>query len=209
MGGERHGLRVGEWRWWRKDGSLWAICRFDDRGRLHGLTERFHKSGEAASLVPYQRDHWHGKSICLRATRGPQEENVKEILADTRGVWRVEMVHVRGKLRDERTFYNKKGLTQPIASDGAGRSIDLGSQLHRLLPDTALAPVARLVQPIAGPALELLASAGWKYEGLALVRGTIHRLSYRAKRRREMTVVEAQEIGRAFGLAVDRIAAGI
>ena len=52
MGGERHGLRVGEWRWWRKDESLWAICRFDDRGRLHGLTERFHKSGEAASLVP-------------------------------------------------------------------------------------------------------------------------------------------------------------
>jgi len=51
---------MGEWRYWRPDGTLCCVANFDDAGRLHGILERFHPDGSIASGGEWKNGDRHG-----------------------------------------------------------------------------------------------------------------------------------------------------
>src|SRR5262245_24433769 len=87
--GDRSGeLCVGDWTWWRPDGTLLGTTHFDDAGRPHGICRRFHPNGELALEAPYDRGVAHGKQIMTRPSEGESPEN--PIMAQLPGVYRME-----------------------------------------------------------------------------------------------------------------------
>src|SRR5205814_1817137 len=57
IGERRDGVCVGEFTWWRRDGSLMARGAFDDEGSAHGAQERFHppQMGAPPELASWER----------------------------------------------------------------------------------------------------------------------------------------------------------
>jgi hypothetical protein len=93
--GERRGdLHVGEWTWWRADGSLVCRSTFDDAGRLDGLCRRYHPGGEVALEAPYSRGVLHGRQVMTRPSTGASPENT--ILLQLEDVYRMDTLHVSG-----------------------------------------------------------------------------------------------------------------
>lgn len=62
QGQTKNGVSIGTWRWWRPQGTLACESRFDVRGELHGLYQRFHSSGR----VSQEGEFHHGEPVNIR-----------------------------------------------------------------------------------------------------------------------------------------------
>src|SRR5262245_26102851 len=52
---------VGEWIFWRADGTLYQRERYDAQGELDGLRAFYHPNGEVAQETPYKGGRAHGE----------------------------------------------------------------------------------------------------------------------------------------------------
>jgi hypothetical protein len=64
---------VGEWRYWRPDGTLCCVANFDEEGRQHGLVERFHNDGTLASSAMWKHGNRHGRFVFIRSNNPTDE----------------------------------------------------------------------------------------------------------------------------------------
>lgn len=65
---------IGEWRYWRADGSLCCVANFNNEGFQDGLTERFHNDGTLASSGVWKNGSRFGHFVFVRS-ENPTEEN--------------------------------------------------------------------------------------------------------------------------------------
>ncbi len=65
---------VGEWRYWRPDGTLCCIANFDEEGRQHGIVERFHNDGTLASSGMWKHGSRHGRFVFIQS-HNPTDEH--------------------------------------------------------------------------------------------------------------------------------------
>ena len=65
---------VGEWRYWRPDGTLRCVANFDEEGRQHGIVECFHNDGALASSGMWKHGNRHGRFVFIRS-HNPTDEN--------------------------------------------------------------------------------------------------------------------------------------
>src|SRR5262245_16900483 len=98
LGTRRDGHEVGDWTWWRADGTLVCKSTFDDAGQLHGIARRWHPNGELSLVAPYIRGKLHGKQIATRPSAGDSPE-MRELL-ELEGVYRSELLYVDGEAQD-------------------------------------------------------------------------------------------------------------
>lgn len=135
------GRRIGEWRFWRADGSLLTIEPRDKGGRLHGVFRRFHPNGELAQQANYVEGRSHGVSFWTLPTSG-ECDHASAFVSNLPGTMRMDMPYDQGVAQPLHfTLYNEAGLRDPIAfSDGI--AIDLEHQLHKLVAETTLRPIA-------------------------------------------------------------------
>lgn len=58
---------VGEWRYWRADGSLSCIANFDDKGNQHGKVETYHPDGTVASSGQWHHGNRQGQFVFIQS----------------------------------------------------------------------------------------------------------------------------------------------
>lgn len=58
---------VGEWRYWRADGSLRCIANFDDKGNQHGKVETYHPDGTLASSGNWHQGNRQGHFVFIQS----------------------------------------------------------------------------------------------------------------------------------------------
>ncbi len=76
---------VGEWRYWREDGSLCCIANFDFEGNQHGVVERYHKDGTLASRGEWKNGNRHGHFVFIQS-----ENETDESYTASYKTWRFE-----------------------------------------------------------------------------------------------------------------------
>src|SRR5262245_5920791 len=97
MGGRRGDRQVGEWTWWRPDGTLVCKSCFDDTGELDGVCQRFHPDGSISMECRYARGVRWGKAWHTRSARGesPEDAHMSQLPPE---VCRLEMVYMSGQM---------------------------------------------------------------------------------------------------------------
>ncbi len=205
--GRRAGeLTVGPWTWWRADGSRACESTFDDEGKLHGVSRRWHPNGEVSLVAPYVHGKLHGKQIATRPSSGDSPE-MRELL-ELDDVWRTEILYVDGVSQvGMTTLYGRAGLLDPIAADDEGKPRDLSAQLGKLRPGTALELLTSFLPTIAGKTPRSMIKA-LHYICPALVGGAIHRVQVEGRRGdKTIAIVPVGAFDDGLALAVDRAVA--
>ncbi len=206
LGARDGGHQIGDWAWWREDGTLACRSTIDAAGALHGIARRWHPNSEPSLVAPYVHGKLHGKQIATRPSTGDSPE-MRELL-ELDGVYRSELLYVDGQAQDGvATLYGREGLFEPIACDAEGVPHDLAGQLNKLRPGTALELLSPFLPAMGGdiPRSKVIAL---HYVCAALVGGAIHRLQVTG--RRGETTIAVVPLGAFQGklaLAVDRAAA--
>jgi hypothetical protein len=201
LGEKKDDKCIGEWKWWRPDGSLACHSFFNEEGQLEGIARRYHPNGEISLYVRYHKGKIFGKAIYTKVTSGESPENLN-FPEEPKSLYRMEYIQQGNSVNDDcLTFYNLEGVKEPIESDVKGYSIDLGNQLHKLLTTTKMIMLSDELKPIEGRNIKLGKGTIVIYWGLALVNGTIHRIKLPDK---TITVVEAEEINKKLSLTIDK-----
>src|SRR5262245_3858099 len=95
----------GDVSYWRPDGTLCCICPHE-QGQPHGLSKRFHESGEVSQTAFYERGELHGPRIWYASDK-PTSEKMRT--ADMgQNVERVEVSYKRNVASAFR-FYDSEG----------------------------------------------------------------------------------------------------
>jgi hypothetical protein len=76
LGTTKGGKRIGEWSFWRADGSLVGRATFDAKGVLHGIARRFHSDGAISMESRYVHGVRWGKTRHTRSKKGDSPEDV-------------------------------------------------------------------------------------------------------------------------------------
>lgn len=75
--GKRSGTRsVGEWTWWRPDGTVVCRSTYDAAGKLHGVARRHHPDGSTSLESRYVHGVRWGKTRHTRSPKGDSDEDV-------------------------------------------------------------------------------------------------------------------------------------
>jgi hypothetical protein len=181
---------------------LACVSTFDDEGRLHGVSRRYHPNGEPSLAAPYVAGKLHGKQIATRPSSGDSPE-MRE-LAELDGVFRAELLYLDGvSQHGMTTLYGVEGLFAPVAYDREGRSIALGSQLEKLRPGTALELVGGFLRSMGGKIPRSMVRT-LHYAGPALVGGSLQRVQVGGRRGERSIAIVPREAFGELTLAVDR-----
>ncbi len=192
---------IGEWRWWRSDGSLSAHSSYNMEGLLDGIVKRYHPNGELSQWARYRKGKIFGRQILTKPTSGFSTEN-PNFPTSSHEVYRWDAVFLEGVMYNIHTFYNLEGLKKPISTNGDGYSINLGEQLYKILPDTSLVMVEDILQPISGRGIRVGKKSIVTYMGPADKSEKNYIIKLDTDRQ---VIVSAQEISQKLSLAVDRI----
>ena len=76
LGAKRGKKLVGDWSWWRPDGTLGGRSSFDADGQLHGIATRYHSDGSVSMESRYVHGVRWGKTRHTRSRRGDSPEDV-------------------------------------------------------------------------------------------------------------------------------------
>ncbi len=212
LGEKKEDKYIGEWKWWRPDGSLACHSFFNEDGQLEGIARRYHPNGEISLLARYRRGKICGKEVYTKVTSGTSPENLN-FPEKPKGLYRFEGFQLNGiPQKSVYTFYNVEGLKEPILANEEGYSIDLANQLHKIMPHTTFLMLEDELKPIEGPSIKLGKNNIVTYWGLALKGGSIHRIKLSNNMKGkwpDITVVEAEEIEKKLSLTVDRADYGV
>lgn len=64
---KKRSFPVGEWRYWRADGSLSCIANFDEKGSQHGKVETYHPDGTLASSGNWHQGNRKGHFVFIQS----------------------------------------------------------------------------------------------------------------------------------------------
>lgn len=102
---------VGEWRYWREDGTLVCIASFDSEGRQHGTLERYHNDGTLASRGEWKHGSRHGHFVYFNS-----DNETEENFPASHPVWRYEFDSTANWSEENRHWFLKDGTE--CTSDG-------------------------------------------------------------------------------------------
>lgn len=226
LGERRENLSVGDWKWWRPEGTLLCESRFDANGTLHGDCQRYHPNGEVSYSATYKHGAKHGKEIVCRPTEGQTTEvGALQLPQIDPELFRMESLYINGALLCA-TLYNRKGLLAPIAIGNDGHAEALGEHLHKLLPGTdfklttpflhtmgstpasvvegMLEGRAEEARTILPPKVPRSMITRLRYICAAVKGGSHHRIEVIDHRgQSQMSIIDADNISRSLTLAVD------
>jgi hypothetical protein len=97
LGSKKGSRMVGEWSWWRADGTLGGRSTFDDEGELHGVAQRFHSGGEISMESRYVHGVRWGKTRHTRSRKGDSPEDM-HMAALPDHVFEVSMAYAGGQV---------------------------------------------------------------------------------------------------------------
>lgn len=115
---------VGEWRYWRADGSLCCIANFDEEGRQHGVVERFHNDGTLASRGMWKNGNRHGHFVFVQS-----KNKTDEHYPSNYETWRYEFDSTANWQEDNIRWFLEDGTE--CTSDG--RSIETAYDLDTVI----------------------------------------------------------------------------
>lgn len=102
---------VGEWRYWREDGTLVCVASFDSEGRQHGTLERYHNDGTLASRGQWKHGSRHGHFVYFNS-----DNETEENFPASHPVWRYEFDSTANWSEENRHWFLKDGTE--CTSDG-------------------------------------------------------------------------------------------
>lgn len=206
--GEREGdAQVGEWTWWRPDGTLVCRSRFDAHGELDGVARRYHPDGAISLESRYVHGVRWGKTRHTRTLRGgsPEDEHMASLPAN---VFEVAMAYNAGEVLLV-AMLNELGAKKPPRSV-LGHLPDFARDIAKFEPGTAFMALGT-VTDVAGRRHD---ATVWFYEGPAVGDFSMLRFSFTPPGARKSktpawqdpkagTVVALAEAGAKLVLGVD------
>ena len=142
LGATKGGVPVGEWTWWRPDGTLVCRSTYDDEGALHGVSRRHHPDGSLSMESRYSHGVRWGKTRHTRSLRGGSPEDA-HMAAVPPHVFELSMVYNAGDVLLV-AMLNEKGAKSPPKSQG-GWFADLAREMPKFVPGTAFMSLGTLV----------------------------------------------------------------
>jgi hypothetical protein len=137
---------VGEWRYWRADGSLCCVANFDGEGFQDGLLERFHNDGTLASRGFWKRGSRFGHFVFVRS-----ENPTEESYPSNEETWRYEFDSEANWEEENMRWFLKDGTE--CTSDG--RPLDSAYDLDTIIgaaePDDYLDKYAEKIADALDP----------------------------------------------------------
>lgn len=131
LGTKDGGRCVGEWTYWRRDGSVLERETYDKNGNLDGERERYHPDGSVAVHQSFKAGKPHG--VCWgERSNAPSDTNWRLVMSsvlidqDDNPVWRNEITYSHGKQVGEYRFFLHDGRACN------GRGVPKGEKLPRL-----------------------------------------------------------------------------
>lgn len=124
---------VGEWRYWRADGTLVCVAGFDSEGRQHGMLERYHNDGTLASRGQWKHGSRHGHFVYFNS-----ENETDECFPAADEVWRYEFDSTANWQEENKHWFLKDGTE--CTSDGRplSEAFDLDTIFDAAEPSTFL-----------------------------------------------------------------------
>ncbi len=140
---------VGEWRYWREDGSLCCIANFDLEGNQHGLVERFHKDGTLASRGEWKNGNRHGHFVFIQS-----ENETDESYGASYKTWRFEFDSTANWEEHNVQWFLKDGTE--CTSDGRplADAYDLDKPILESNPSSFLKTDAKNISLLLDPSRE-------------------------------------------------------
>ncbi|MBA3858078.1 MAG: hypothetical protein C0507_14330 [Cyanobacteria bacterium PR.3.49] len=149
---------VGEWRYWRKDGSLCCIATLDSEGRPDGIVERFHNDGTLAYRGEWKQGNRRGHFVHYQCENQTDEEYPAHSKT-----WRYEFDSTANWSEENSRWFLKDGTE--CTSDGRdlANAFDLDTAIGACEPENFLAEnaakIAALMPREDGEGVEPLAEA--------------------------------------------------
>ncbi len=142
LGTTKGGVSVGEWTWWRPDGTLVCRSTYDDKGALHGVSRRHHPDGSLSMESRYVHGVRWGKTRHTRSLRGgsPEDAHMAPVPAH---VFELSMVYNAGDVLLV-SMLNEHGAKSPPKSQG-GWFADLTREIPKFVPGTAFMALGTLL----------------------------------------------------------------
>ena len=163
LGKKKGAKEVGDWVWWRADGSLACRSTFDEKGRLDGMCRRFHPDGKPSLEGRYVHgDRW-GKSRHTRSLGGDSPEDVHMAELPEK-VFEIALTYVADETSPMlNAALTRKGVQSPPKSR-LGLLTNFEKDIEKYLPGTAMLAIGTVVD-IAGQRFE---PATLYYDGVAM-----------------------------------------
>lgn len=124
---------VGEWRYWRADGTLCCIANLDEEGRPHGLVERFHNDGTLASTGNWRAGHRFGHFVFIQS-----ENSTDESYPASDETWRHEFDSTANWEENNLRWYLKDGTECTSVGRPLSEAYDLDTVIGAASPDEFL-----------------------------------------------------------------------
>lgn len=131
---------VGEWRYWRKDGSLCCVANFDAEGNQDGIVERFHPDGTLASRGEWKNGNRFGHFVFIQS-----ENDTDESYGAGYDTWRYEFDSTKNWEENNVHYYLKDGTECTSRGKPLAEAYDLDNTLLAADPATFLQTDAKQI----------------------------------------------------------------
>ncbi len=139
-------IPVGEWRYWREDGSIWCLANYDFEGNQHGIVERYHRDGTLASRGEWKNGNRHGHFVFIQS-----ENETDESYSANYATWRCEFDSTANWEEHNERWFLKDGTE--CTSDGRPLvdAYDLDTPILEADPKNFLQTDAKQISIILDP----------------------------------------------------------
>jgi len=124
---------VGEWRYWRADGSLSCIANFDDKGNQHGKVETFHPDGTLASSGNWHQGNRQGHFVFIQS-----EADTDQSYPASYSTWRYEFEATSNWESCDEVFYLQDGTRCTSRGKPLDEAYDLDEYFAKATPEKFL-----------------------------------------------------------------------
>jgi PDZ domain len=171
-GATRGNKSVGDWTWWRPDGTLVCRSRFDDEGELDGVCRRYHPDGRVSMESRYVHGVRWGKTRHTRSLGGNSPEDV-HLAALPNSVFEIALAYKAGESGPIAALLGRAGVESPPASR-LGVLPEFERDIGKYLPGTAMLAIGTFTD-IAGRRFDAPALF---FDGLAMEDGSSLRFAF-------------------------------
>ncbi|MBX3189295.1 MAG: PDZ domain-containing protein [Labilithrix sp.] len=143
LGTRKRKTPVGDFKWWRPDGTMVGASQFDDKGKLHGVARRFHPDGSISMASRYVHGVRWGKTRHTRSLAGgsPEDLHMSE-LPDH--VFEIVMVYGAGELVPATALLNRLGVKSAPKSH-VGWLASFRNEIPKFEAGTAFLPLGTVL----------------------------------------------------------------
>jgi len=171
-GAKRGAASIGDWTWWRPDGTLVCRSSFDDEGKLDGVCRRYHPDGRISMESRYVHGVRWGKTRHTRSLGGGSPEDV-HLATLPPEVFEIALAYRADESGPIAALLGRAGVESPPSSR-LGVLPEFEHDIRKFLPGTAMLAIGTFTDI----ALRRFDAPALFFDGLAIEDGSSLRFAF-------------------------------